>query len=156
MIREKILEFLANNWPSPLKKNIKELGEHLNSDEYNFNYALKKQFLFKVNNGFPYDFFEKEVLEIGCGQGGISTYLALNGAKNVIGIDINKEHILSGQKFINRMEEKLEVKFQDRLTLIVEDAGELSFKDNSFDIIIADNVFEHFMDTEKILSEAYS
>lgn len=77
----------------------------------------------------------KEVLDVGTGLGGGANYLALNGAKRVLGIDYSKiaiDYAKSNFSLAN-----LEFK--------VMDAINLSLPANSFDIIIAFEIIEHIL-----------
>jgi cyclopropane fatty-acyl-phospholipid synthase-like methyltransferase len=76
----------------------------------------------------------KDVLEIGCGIGLVSAYLANQFSMKVYGTDFDPEEIKLAQE-IN--EEGLKLHFQ------VEDAANLSFKDGSFDLVLSQNVFHH-------------
>lgn len=154
-ISEILLENFSKLWTSPPVVSIEDKNKEFNISDHNLNYALNKQYLLKFKNGFPHDIIGKKIVEIGCGQGGISTFLAVNGAKLVIGTDINTDHLEIAKQFKSKMENDLEINLKNRLEFKVEDAYQMTFSDNSFDIIIADNVFEHFMQPEKVLSECY-
>lgn len=156
-IAETILYHLAKRWPSPVAKQKSELGQDATSEEYHLNYAMKKQFLRCFYNGFPYTIYQKKVLEIGCGHGGISTFFAVNGAKEVIGIDLNTFHLDVAHKFKRKIENDLNISGENGLNLsfLEMSAYDMKFEPESFDLVVADNVFEHFMDTEKVLEQTY-
>lgn len=154
-ISEIILKNISQLWVSPSVTSLTKSSSEINNVGYNLNYALYKQYLLKFKYGFPYDIIGKEIVEIGCGQGGISTFLAVNGAKLVIGTDINSEHLEIANQFKSKMENDLEINLQNRLKFKVEDAYQMTFESNTFDMVIADNVFEHFMQPEKVLSECF-
>ena len=85
----------------------------------------------------PYEFLRQEakdktVLEIGCGDGYGSFYLA-EVAKEVIGIDYEEAVILQAQKKYKRA----------NLSFIQMDAANLQFTDNSFEIVCSFQVIEH-------------
>ena len=75
-----------------------------------------------------------DVLEIGCGIGTVSAYLSETYGMRVVGTDFDPEQIREAGKLYPV---KKNQHFQ------VEDAAVLSFEDNSFDLIIAHNVFHH-------------
>lgn len=149
-IATSILYFIAKKWPSP--KSVKHRKKEYN-DDYHYNYALKNQFLLKLSQGIHFNFYNKNILEIGCGHGGISTLFAINGANKVVGIDINKENLQHAKDFSKKQSEKLGT--SSLVTEFLEmSAYDLKFKDNTFDVVLADNVFEHFMQPQKVLSES--
>jgi ubiquinone/menaquinone biosynthesis C-methylase UbiE len=86
----------------------------------------------------------KRVLEIGCGVGFVSSYLAENYDMEVYGTDYDSEQI----QLANKLQPKLE-----RLYYQVEDATKLSFNDSSIDLVISQNVFHHIPDWEKTIKE---
>ena len=75
-----------------------------------------------------------DVLEIGCGTGSVSAFLAHEYKMNVIGADFDPEQIKNARCLHF---ENAQLKFQ------VEDASQLSFPDDSFDLIVSQNVFHH-------------
>ena len=154
-IKELILYKIAKKWPSPVKYK-KKYGLDVTSDEYHLNYALNSQYLKKARFGANFNFYNKSILEIGCGHGGISCFLAVNGARNVVGIDLNDNSLRIANLFRRRFEFVIE-KTNKRLPVkfINMNATELKFDDHTFDCVIADNVFEHFNDPQKVLSEIY-
>ncbi len=156
-ISELILYKLVKSWKSPVAKHKTELGENPDSEEFHLNYAMEKQFLKCSRIGFPYDFYQKKILEIGCGQGGIATFLIVNGAKEVIGIDLNTFHLDIGRKFKKKIEEGMNIKQENgfNLEFLEMNAYDMNFQPNSFDLIIADNVFEHFMETALVLEQSF-
>ena len=96
------------------------------------------------------DFFGKEkiknlkILDVGASTGIIDNILA-KSFKEVIGTDIDKEAIVFAKKSFK----KKNLKFK------VEDAMKLTFKDNSFDVVICTHVYEHVPNPKKLFSEIY-
>lgn len=74
------------------------------------------------------------VLELGCGIGAVSAFLAVEYNMNVIGTDFDP-----GQIEISRSLHPETGLLHYR----VEDAANLTFPANSFDLVIAQNVFHH-------------
>lgn len=81
-------------------------------------------------------------LDIGCSVGTISRTLAPH-FKKIIGIDIDKPGIKAAGK--NNAFHNLSFKLNDVLNL--------SFKDNYFDVVICNNVYEHVPDPFKMMDE---
>lgn len=86
----------------------------------------------------------KEVLDIGCGRGNLSFYLARKGA-NVIGIDLSKNFI----NFCKNKPTKLNLKVEFR----VMNAQIPDFEDNTFDIIVGSRIIHHLPDVELFFRE---
>jgi ubiquinone/menaquinone biosynthesis C-methylase UbiE len=81
------------------------------------------------------------ILEIGCGSGVRSQYLADNFPQwNVVASDLNRKRpgLLS-----------------DEVLYIHQDVHDILFKDNYFDVVFSVAVSEHYQDTEQALSEQY-
>ncbi len=154
-VAETILYQLSKRWPAP-KRALKASGLLIGED-YHLEYAMRMQFQACVRNGVKADIRDKEILEIGCGHGGITCFLALNGARRVVGIDLNTHNLGIAEKFhrqialqvLGSAEKRLNLEFQEK------DATALDFPDASFDIVWAENVFEHFMEPEAVMQEAY-
>jgi len=86
----------------------------------------------------------KKVLDIGCGRGNISFYLARKGA-NVIGIDLSKNFINFCKKKINKV--NLKVDFR------VMNAQIPDFENKTFDIIVGSRIIHHLPDIELFFRE---
>lgn len=86
------------------------------------------------------------VLEIGCGTGPISRFLAtLPGVKEVVGVD-------PGELFIERARE---LAGDERLEFVVGDGGELAFADATFDAVVCHNTLCHVLECERVVAEAH-
>jgi 2-polyprenyl-3-methyl-5-hydroxy-6-metoxy-1,4-benzoquinol methylase len=95
------------------------------------------------------DYYKKELqsltlLDIGASTGIIDNYLSEYFGK-VIGTDIDKSAI----QFANDQYRKKNLKF------IIGDGVNICFNDNSFDVIICSQVYEHVPDANKLLSEIH-
>ena len=86
----------------------------------------------------------KIVLELGCGIGFVSQYLAETYNWRVYGTDYDEEQI--------QIAAKLQPKI-DHLSFQVEDATNLSFKDSSVDLVLSQNVFHHIPNWEDAIHE---
>lgn len=86
----------------------------------------------------------KRILDIGCGVGSISFYLAQKGAK-VTGIDLSANLIEYCKKEAKRR--KLEIQFKEMNAQIPD------FEDESFDIIVGSRVVHHIPEIEVFFKE---
>lgn len=77
----------------------------------------------------------KSVLDLGCGSGWLSVYLAREGFA-VTGVDVSSQAINLGKMWSD--EENLAIDF------VVEDLAHLTFADKQFDAVVANSIFEHF------------
>ena len=94
---------------------------------------LRQRDLYQLIDSAPVS-FEGDVLEIGCGDGHLSTILS-DHFNNVISTDINPR--------------------EDIKDVIVADAQYLPFTSNTFDAIFSSNVLEHIDDLSKCLNELH-
>jgi len=103
----------------------------------------------KTLKHFNVEFSGKVVMDIGCGTGGKSAYLA-QFADKVIGIDINPHAINKGKQLVK----KHNADVADRVILRVDNAYNMDQPDSSVDIIFMDDVWEHIEKPSKALREA--
>ncbi len=148
-----LLYRLARPWPSPMAKMTARLNAEVGSETYQHAYA-QDQFDRKVRDGLKMPVMDLDVLEIGCGHGGISCFLAAAGAKSVVGIDLNTAHMKIAESFAQRIAShfqgaQLPVKFVEM------NAYQMTFPENSFDLVLADNSFEHFSEPATVLEQSY-
>lgn len=89
------------------------------------------------------------VLDIGCGRGDITLYVAKR-AKSVTGIDYSTEAI----KIANRIKKKYPPKIKGKTKFYVMSATDLNLKENSFDLILLIDIFDHLSikEQEKMLN----
>lgn len=84
------------------------------------------------------------VLDVGASTGIIDNTLAKH-FKNVVGGDIDKTAITFAKKNFKR----------SNLVFKTEDAMNLSFRDNSFDVVVCTHVYEHVSNPKKMFDEIY-
>jgi SAM-dependent methyltransferase len=87
----------------------------------------------------------KTVLDAGCGAGQGAAYLARNGAKEVVAIDVAEEAVRYAFDHYRL----------DNLRFSVMDCTHLGFVAGTFDFACSIEVIEHLRDIEKHLSEVY-
>jgi SAM-dependent methyltransferase len=85
----------------------------------------------------------KQVLEIGCGMGRGLGYLSAR-AQRVVGGDYTKENLGYARQH-----------YGDRVALILLDAQELPFKDNSFDVVVVMEVIQYLLCLDEFFEECY-
>jgi ubiquinone/menaquinone biosynthesis C-methylase UbiE len=128
-------------------------------DNYQFNYAAgRPQMYYKqtrerkalriikmLENFLGKEILKKlSVLDIGSSTGIIDNFLAKR-FKKVTGIDIDKEAVSFAKKRFKRK----------NLEFYINDAMNLSFKNDKFDIVICTQVYEHVPNAKKLFSEIY-
>ncbi len=91
----------------------------------------------------------KRILDVWCWAGWKWIYIAENYWSNVIWIDLNLNFL---NQALNKAKEK---KVSKLVSFKEENALNLSFNDNEFDIIIMSDVIEHIPDTEVLFKEVY-
>lgn len=77
---------------------------------------------------------KQDFLEVGCGNGIVSKYLARNYGSNIVGIDVDPEQIELANKDIGEIPD---------IRFLEADATSLPFEDNSFDIVLSFGVLHH-------------
>ena len=84
------------------------------------------------------------LLDVGSSTGIIDNFLADHFLK-VTGIDIDKEAIQYAQKTFKK----------HNLQFLVDDLMDLSFPDNTFDVVICTQIYEHVPDAHKMIREIF-
>lgn len=150
---EEIRESLSRKLLNILKKEYKELwGEEDEKHIHELVYIhsnLDEDLTGNINRlqeeiGYIKD---KRILDFGCGWGNFLLYCIRNGY-NTFGVDISRtrcEYFSFACKTINLN------KYKSRY--VIYDGKTLPFKDETFDIVIANQVLEHVEDLEKTIEE---
>jgi 2-polyprenyl-3-methyl-5-hydroxy-6-metoxy-1,4-benzoquinol methylase len=92
----------------------------------------------------------KTVLEIGCGTGGRTAYLASAGAKCVVGIDINREEIGLARSLSSQIYPEL----TDRLQFITT-LEDKPVDTGTFDVVVLVDCMEHVVSPPQMMRLAY-
>ncbi len=87
------------------------------------------------------------LLDAGCGNGYWAQEFILNGIPKVVGVDFS-ENMLNAALLRSKKKE-----YEDKFEAVKENLENLSFKDNSFDIIHFFGVIEHLDSPQKVLNE---
>ena len=93
---------------------------------------------------FAKDFIQnKDILDIACGSGYGAHFLAKNGARRVVGVDISEEAIRYCKKRYH----------SDNLSFQVMDATHLRFPESTFQAVVSFETIEHVAHPDSILVE---
>jgi ubiquinone/menaquinone biosynthesis C-methylase UbiE len=153
-IADYLLYRLARNWPSPMTQKTRKFGAEPGTDAYEIAYS-QEQFDRRVQNGIGMPVFDRDVLEVGCGHGGISCFLAACGARRVVGIDLNLRSLEWARKLAGRLSAHFGPSAYLPVEFLEMDAYRLTFDDEAFDVVVSENSFEHFVHPEQVMREAF-
>lgn len=156
-LASRALSLLATLWPNPMRRRNEAFGVTPGSDDYRRAYA-KNQFMRRASRGLGVDLdlpelWGRDVLEIGCGPGGITCFMAGLGARRVVGIDLNEDHLRCARDLAKEIEARTGRALP--LEYLAMDAAELAFAPGSFDLVLADNLFEHVAEPVRVLAEIF-
>lgn len=87
---------------------------------------------------------DKEVLDVGCGDGRQALLVKDMGAKHLTGIDIS-------EKMIKLAKEK--AKNVDAVEFLVANGSDMPLKDESVDIVFSNFVIHYFSDSQRVFAE---
>lgn len=110
-----------------------DLGDRQNSD------------FFRRLGGEP-DFQGKKVLDLGCGTGSLVIYMARQGARRSVGIDIDEHRIEYAKENLRESFSEL----QPICNFIAADINDID--EGDFDIITSHDTFEHLADLQGCLA----
>lgn len=83
---------------------------------------------------------EFKILDLGCAMGGFLDFLYEKGYHNLYGVDPTKEYVAKAND-------------KNKYKLKLGDAGNIPFDDNSFDIVIMEQVLEHVSNPVQVFKE---
>jgi len=86
----------------------------------------------------------RDVLELGCGIGSVSAFFAENYDMNVLGIDFDPGQV----KIARHMHPE-----NNHLSFRVGDASNLNFENESFDLVLSQDVFHHISAWDSAVQE---
>lgn len=84
---------------------------------------------------------DSRVLDVGCAMGGFLDFLSKKGIKDLSGIDLTQKYVAYAKR-------------NGRFTIKPGNAEAIPFADDSFDIIVMDQVMEHLAEPAKAFQEA--
>ena len=93
------------------------------------------------------NFKDLKIIDLGCGHGALSIDLALKGARQVIGIDLNEELIFFAIENLLNNYQNLKSKVIFRFIDLE------SIKEDDFDLIVSKSSFEHIIRLDTLLVE---
>lgn len=125
----------------------------------------KEYYANRINNGFIngkyLDLFsvwesrigcrDKSILELGCGFGDFSLFLALKNARRICGVEVVKDFSPMYNKLIEVSKvnkNKILLEFE-----ILNTNCELEFHDETFDVVFTRDVLSHVINYEKMINE---
>ena len=114
-------------------------------EEWDLDGALS--LLCRVLPNFMSGLVGKEILDFGCGLGYQAAALARNGARYVLGIDMNEKRLEEARDLARKLGLERQVEFADRLENRCK---------GRFDMVISQNSMEHYPDPLKTLGEMRS
>ena len=89
---------------------------------------------------------KEDFLEVGCGSGAVSKYVASDYHLNIIGIDLDPELIELAQNSVHDM---------PNIHFLAADATHLPFPDNGFDVVLSFGVMHHISNWLDALREIH-
>lgn len=151
--REKITAQIAQFWDQISIGWLKIWGEHIHhgfyeNDQYEKPKIAQEKLLKKLVEILAIS-PEQQVLDVGCGMGGSSLYLAKHCKAIVSGITLSKKQVEIATQAANQSN-------LNNVTFKIEDALSLaSFDDETFDIVWSLESCEQFFDKNAFIKQAY-
>lgn len=143
----KLGELLLRRFVKPALRAPSKRTPRSHDDYVMWQYNSSGTIIDKITN---MDLVGKRVLDIGCGTGGRSAYLASCGAAEVVGIDINGEEIELAQSIIPKQFPEL----SERITFYKSEENEIA-DFGLFDIVILIDAIEHVVSPPSMMKLAY-
>ena len=133
-------------------------GEHMHHGYYgkNGNYKLERRQAqidlieeLLLWAGYTQDNSPENIIDVGCGIGGSTLYLAQKFGSSATGITLSPVQASRAQ------ERAMEAGLSDRVNFAVANALEMPFADDTFDLVWSLESGEHMPDKAKFLAECY-
>jgi len=143
-----ISEFLLRRYASLVSRSKKSEKRRQSPDDY-FHWQLETSpALFELLPNL--DLRDKRVLEIGCGLGGRSAWLAANGPREVVAIDINSAEVALARELTRKHCPQV------RNLTFVHSQEDAKSNIGEFDDVLLIDALEHVQTPYKILKLMYS
>jgi 2-polyprenyl-3-methyl-5-hydroxy-6-metoxy-1,4-benzoquinol methylase len=97
---------------------------------------------------FAGDFANKTILDLGCGFGFRTVGIAASGADFILGIDMDDDRIREANGFARS-------KSVDNVDFVHMDAEGLAFPDETFDVVVADEMIHHLENLPQVMQEMH-
>jgi ubiquinone/menaquinone biosynthesis C-methylase UbiE len=138
----KLSDLCSNFWPA----NFSRYKDELSYAEWQFqNARWSHDNLFRFYAEFP----TKTVIDLACGDGGKTKFFAGLDPRTIVGVDMDL-----GKMARARMFDRNKAGEGKALQPVVGKVDECPFRNDSFDVCISEDGFEHFSAPEKVLGEA--
>jgi len=92
-----------------------------------------------------------KVLDVGCGIGGSSFYMAEKFGSEVLGVDLSRNMLGIAQKRLNDMSQAV----KDKVTFCLTDITKHDYPENSFDVIYSRDALIHIPEKKKLMTLFY-
>ncbi len=147
-IRTNLLIILNKLFKKPVHPfNLEDAGVKTFA-EWEFEQSAKIPWYYAPEFDLLKEISGKTVLDIGAGGGGKTVFYALNGAKEVTGIDIEKGFVEQAEMFAAE-------KKANNVKFVLANAEKMPFDNELFDLCVMNDVFEHLANPEKVLKETF-
>lgn len=126
--------------------NLKNWVSDMDYTQFEYDHAPKLLDQYKSFINLE-EFRWKKILEIWSWWGGKIIYIAQQFNASATGIDLNQHFLSQAQKKSQELNVEHQVEFLEM------DALNMTFNDNTFDIVLMSDVLEHIPQTQKLLQE---
>jgi len=130
---------MSNSPKNTMYRHNDRTNDFIEENKY-FVWRKKKAIIFCERFPEGIKFKDKTVLDLGCGHGALSFHAIEEGAKSVLGIEVNSTLINFSNKLLNRQFSK----YKNNVSFLKADINDL--ESNKFDIIVCQATFEHILD----------
>lgn len=116
----------------------------MGSERARHTYQRRLETIEKLAGGFE----GKRILDIGCGMGFRTAGIANKGVESIVGIDLDYERVRKATGFVNSLG-------IHNINFLFMNAQSLAFSNESFDLVIADEMIHHVKNLPKVIEEVF-